>query len=120
MNSKRRKRKRFPAVAAMLALIAVATLGSSDARAQHARGHHPGPVRGYGYARPGYVRPRYGSGFYNGYGVPGGSYGNYYYYNYYGPSSGYGYSSGYGPNSGSSFYYYSPGYGYSFRRGYCR
>jgi hypothetical protein len=52
-------------IAAVLAVLAIATIGATEARAQHARGYHRGPAYGLGYSynRPGNSGPRYGYGY---------------------------------------------------------
>jgi hypothetical protein len=109
-------------IPAVVALLAISTIGATEARSQHARGYHHGPAygRSYSYGRPGYAAPRHGYGYSYRYGAPRSTYGGSYYGGNYGPRGSYGYSSGYGPYYGSSFYYNGPGYGYSFYNGYCR
>jgi hypothetical protein len=116
------KSKRRALYVAVLALLAIGTIGATEARAQHARGYHHGPVhgRGFSYGRPGYSRPGYGYSYSYRYGAPRGAYGGSYYGGNYGQNRGYGYSRGYGSSFGSSFYFNGPGYGYSFYNGYCR
>jgi len=107
---------------ALAGLLAVGTIGVSEARAQHrggyrhSRGFARGYGGGYGYGsyRPrsyGYVVPR--GGYYLGGGYGGG---------YYGRPSGYAYSYGYAPGYGGYYGpgFYGSGYGYSNYRGYCR